>query len=57
MGRVIIKTVDGNRYEVSAATEIVATTVWGINALAFMTDDAVKYIAVQDIVSVTVRED
>ena len=57
MGRVIIKTVDGNRYEVSAATEIVATTVWGINALAFMTDDAVKYIAVQNIVSVTVRED
>ena len=57
MGRVIIKTVDGNRYEVSGETEISVTTVWGIKALAFLTDDAVKYIAVQNIVSVTVRED
>lgn len=58
MGKVVIKTGDGNRYEIDDAMEIVRTNFMGIQMLAFpMNDGRMKYINPQSIVSVTVTED
>ena len=62
MGRVVIKTVDGNRYELDGMSEIVMseivkTTIWGITALSFPIDNGMKYINVANIVSITISEE
>ena len=55
METIIIKTVDGNRYEVGPAKEVTQTTIWGIPVLSFPVEDGMKFLNTQNIVSITLK--